>query len=296
MIPGQSQGTLMISDADLADVMNPSERVQALTEGLLTGVRKLDALIDFFGPYVEGLGNLPRDGRFLLVANHTQFALAEVFLIPYFVQRELGVRVRPLAERGIAQLRGPMRDFMTACGAVVGHPDTAAELMRHSEPVLVFPGGSREISKFKGEEYQLRWQGRSGFARVAIAHNYPIVPVGLVGGDDVYRSMTARNGIWGKLSQSVASKLSGRTDMAMPLLRGVGPTLIPRPERMYLSFATLISTTKPARTPAEAWEGVVKQRTQDRLESVLTDLLSVREHDSYRSLNPARRRRAARPG
>jgi 1-acyl-sn-glycerol-3-phosphate acyltransferase len=185
---------------------------------------------------------------------------------------------------------------MTACGAVVGHPDTAAELMRHNEPVLVFPGGGREISKFKGEEYQLRWQGRSGFARVAIAHNYPIVPVGLVGGDDVYRSITARNGIWGKLSQSVAPKLSGRADMAMPLVRGVGPTLIPRPERMYLSFATPISTTKPARTPAETWEGLVKQRTQDSLESVLIDLIAVREHDPYRSLNPARRRRAAWPG
>jgi hypothetical protein len=52
----------------------------------------------------------------------------------------------------------------------------------------VFPGGGREMPKFKGEEYTLRWQGRSGFARLSLRHNYPIVPVGLVGGDDVYQS------------------------------------------------------------------------------------------------------------
>ncbi|MCW2653506.1 MAG: hypothetical protein JWR32_4482 [Mycobacterium sp.] len=44
------------------------------------------------------------------------------------------------------------------------------------------------MPKFKGEEYTLRWQGRSGFARLSLRHNYPIVPVGLVGGDDVYQS------------------------------------------------------------------------------------------------------------
>jgi len=43
----------------------------------------------------------------------------------------------------------------------------------------------REIGKFKEEEYRLRWEGRSSFAQVAMGSNSPIVPVGLVGGDDV---------------------------------------------------------------------------------------------------------------
>lgn len=293
MGPRTSSST--ISDADLTRVMNPSARVQALTDGLLAGVRRIDFLIDFFQPYVTGLENLPRDGRCLLVANHTQFAFAEVSLIPYFVHRELGIRVRPLADRGLAQVRGPMRDVLAACGAVIGHPDTAGELMRHDEPVLVFPGGGREISKFKGEEYRLRWEGRSGFARVAIAHDYPIVPVGLVGGDDIYRSITTRDGLWGRLSQKVVPKPAGRSDMALPLVRGVGPTLIPRPERMYLSFAPPICTTKPSRTSDRSWEASVKQQAQEGLEAVLADLLAVRESDPYRSLNPAARRRAVWP-
>jgi hypothetical protein len=84
--------------------------------------------------------------------------------------------------------------------------------MRHNETVLVFPGGGREIGKFKGEKYRLRWDGRGGFARVAIESNYPIVPVALVGGDDVYQSLFARDSTWGRLSQSIGERVSGRDD------------------------------------------------------------------------------------
>jgi hypothetical protein len=44
----------------------------------------------------------------------------------------------------------------------------------------------------------------------------------LVGGDDVYQSLFARDGGWGRLTQAVGEKLSGRSDMACPWLRGKG--------------------------------------------------------------------------
>jgi 1-acyl-sn-glycerol-3-phosphate acyltransferase len=152
--------------------------------------------------------------------------------------------------------------------------------------VLKFPGGGREIGKFRGEEYRLRWQGRSGFARVAIESNYPIVPVGLVGGDDVYQSLFARDSAWGRLSQSIGERLSGRDDIAMPLMRGIGPTMIPRPQRTYLAFGEPISTTKPARKDAATWLETVRDTTKQSLEEILVDLLVVRAEDPFRRLNP----------
>ena len=172
-----------LTPQDIDAIMTPPGRVQTLRAVAGVAGDVLDPVVDLTKPYVDGLERLPRDGRFLLVGNHTQFG-TETLLIPYYVRRELGRWIRPLADRGFGQLRGPAGDLLAAMGAVVGHPDTARELMRHNETVLVFPGGGREIPKFKGEEYQLRWDGRSGFARIAIAHDYPIVPVGLVGGDD----------------------------------------------------------------------------------------------------------------
>jgi 1-acyl-sn-glycerol-3-phosphate acyltransferase len=251
-------------------------------------------LIDLYRPYVDGLQNLPRDGRFLLVGNHNQVGVEGV-LIPHFVRRAISTQVRPLADRTFGSIPGPVGELLAAYGVVVGAPETARELMRHDETILVFPGGGREIAKFKGEQYTLRWEGRTGFARLSVKNNYPIVPVGLVGGDDMYQSLTTREGRWGQLSQHLSEKLSGRTDMTVPLMRGLGPTLIPKPQRMYLRFAAPIDTTKPARVSEEKWVATVKQKTQESLEQALAELLAIRSSDPYRELNLLGWRAATRP-
>ena len=256
---------------------------------------RLGPAIDLYRPYVDGLENLPADGRFLLVGNHTASAGAEIFLIPYFVRRTIGTRVRPLADHQFEKFRGPQADLMAAYGGVVGRPEVAAELMRNDETVLVFPGGGREIAKFKGEEYQLRWERRYGFARLAIEHDYPIITAGLVGGDDVYTPMNSRDGHLGRFSGWLSERLAGRPEMAMPLTRGLGPTLIPRPQRMYIRFGTPIDTARPGRISAESWLSTVRDRVKVELETSLSDLQHIRADDPYRQLNPLAWRSAIMP-
>lgn len=275
-----------MSDApDLVAIMEPSERVRSLRRVLDAVTDRLHPVVSLSRPYVDGLENLPPDGRFLLVGNHTQFG-SEVFMIPDAVRRSIGTRVRPLADRNFGRLRGLPADLMAAFGGVIGAPENARELMRHDETILVFPGGGGEIAKFKGEEYALRWHRRSGFARLSVEHGYPIVPVGLVGGDDVYRSRTTRDSAYAKFSAALSRRIGGRPDMAMPLLRGIGPTLIPRPQRMYLRFGPPIDTTTPLGVGNDQWVNIVKEQTRQRLEDILADLLRLRGHDPYRGLNP----------
>lgn len=274
--------------------MDQPSRIQAIRRVVETVADNAAPLIDLWRPFVDGLEHLPRDGRFLLVGNHTQSG-TEGFLIPYLVRREIGTLVRPLTDRRFATMPGPAADLLAACGATVGSPESAGELMRHDQTILVFPGGGREIAKFKGEENTLRWQDRAGFARISAEHDYPIVPAGLIGGDDVYRSLTSRDGLFGRFSQRIAKALGAPGDMAMPLLRGIGPTLIPRPQRMYLRFAEPIDTARPAGVSAPEWADTVKQRTQTSLEAVLADLQEIRAGDPYRELNPLAWRDAVQP-
>ncbi|MHA7649632.1 lysophospholipid acyltransferase family protein [Mycobacterium sp. ML4] len=276
----------------LEAVMNHPRRVRILSEALQTIQGGIEPVVDLYRPYVSGLEKLPADGRFLLVGNHTQQAFAEILLIPHYVRRAIGTRVRPLADRRFGEAKGFGRDLIAAYGGVVGAPETARELMRHDQTILVFPGGGREIAKFKGEEYQLNWQGRSGFARLAVENHYPVVPVGLVGGDDIYKSLVTRDSGLGRLSQAVSKRLNGNADMAMPLVRGIGPTLIPRPQRMYLRFGDPIDTTKPIRMSADTWVTTVRDDTQHELEAILRDLLALRSEDPFRELNPLAWRRA----
>lgn len=278
----------------IGELVDRPARVRSLEKAIFTFADAIAPVVDMSRIYVDGLSALPRDGRFLLVGNHTMSGWAEVVLIPYFVHRELGRRVRGLATRQPADVGGLTRDLLEAAGAVVGDPETGAELMRRGETVLVFPGGGRDMLKFKGEQYQLLWQGRSGFARLAIAHEYPIIPVGLIGGDDVYHSVVERNGTWERVTRRLGTRLHGVNNVGIPLIRGVGPTLLPRPQRMYLRFGSPIDTTTPARANATEWEAAVKQRTQASLESILGQLQITRSTDPFRHLNPFACARAAR--
>lgn len=81
----------------------------------------------------------------------------------------------------------------------------------------------------------------------------------------------------------------------VPLTRGLGPTPIPRPQRMYLHFAPPIDTTKPVKVSEEKWVATVKQNTQESLQQSLADLLAIRGGDPYRELNPLGWRTATRP-
>jgi 1-acyl-sn-glycerol-3-phosphate acyltransferase len=275
-----------LSAEDLDRLINQPPRVAKLRNAIFAAANGLSPAVDLSRIYVDGLENLPGDGRFLLVGNHTSAGWPEILVTGYFVHRHLGVRLRGLAIDKVKEMTGLRRDLAEAVGAVPGQPDVAAELMQRGQALLVYPGGGRDMLKFKGEEYRLMWKGRSGFARLAVAHDYPIVPVGLVGGDDVFQSLVERNSTWERMTRSIGERLHGLSGTGIPLMRGLGLTMLPRPQRMYLRFGQPISTTRPAGAGADTWEATVKQRTQSALEAILADLQELRTGDPYRNLNP----------
>ena len=59
-------------------------------------------------------------------------------------------------------------------------------MMENGEHIMVFPGGSREVCKHKGEAYKLVWRNHLGFAHMAIEFGYDIIPVASIGGEETY--------------------------------------------------------------------------------------------------------------
>ncbi|PBA37994.1 hypothetical protein CKJ64_00235 [Mycobacterium avium] len=140
-------------------------RRQAAIERAIFGLaRQWDRVRPVYKPYVDGLENLPSDGRFLLVANHSYTPSSEILLLLYEVQRHLGRRVRALMDRRFGRFAGLAADVLAAGGGIVGTREGTAELMRANEPILVFPGGAREIGKGKDQLNTLQWGDRAGFA------------------------------------------------------------------------------------------------------------------------------------
>jgi 1-acyl-sn-glycerol-3-phosphate acyltransferase len=125
---------------------------------------------------------------------------------------------------------------------VRGTRNNVRSLMRERQTILVFPGGSREVNKRRGQQYQLLWRERVGFARLAIEQGYPIVPFAAVGADDMLDVVIdQRTPVYGRLAR-VYERLVGFP--TPPIVRGVGVTALPRPERLYFWFGEPIDMTR----------------------------------------------------
>ena len=73
--------------------------------------------------------------------------------------------------------------MMLRLGSVVGRPENCVRLLEHEEAIMVFPEGERGFVKTYAQRYQLQRFGL-GFMRLALETGTPIVPVGIVGGEE----------------------------------------------------------------------------------------------------------------
>lgn len=137
----------------------------------------------YFRTEVHGIDRLP-EGRVLVIANHSGQIPIDGLIIgtALMLDAEPPRFPRSMVERWSAEL--PFVSVLfPRCGQVVGSPDNARRLLEQDEALVVFPEGSRGISKTFDHRYKLVEFGL-GFMRLALETNTPIVPVGVVGGEE----------------------------------------------------------------------------------------------------------------
>jgi 1-acyl-sn-glycerol-3-phosphate acyltransferase len=141
----------------------------------------------YFRTEVFGIENVPK-GRVLLVANHSgQIPIdAAILGSAMFFDANPPRVLRAMVDKWTATLPF-VSAFFNRVGQVVGVPENAARLLEMEELLLVFPEGVRGISKPFRERYQLKDFG-SGFMRLALSTNTPIVPLAVVGAEEQYVS------------------------------------------------------------------------------------------------------------
>lgn len=139
----------------------------------------------YFRTECFGISNIP-EGRALLVANHSgQIPIDGAILgTALFMDLDPPRVGRAMIEKWAVSL--PFAStFFNKVGQVVGVPENARRLLEMGELLLIFPEGVRGISKPFNQRYQLQSFG-SGFMRLAIETNTPIVPVAIVGAEEQY--------------------------------------------------------------------------------------------------------------
>ena len=190
----------------------------------------------YFRAVAHGLENVPATGRALIIGNHSGQLPMDGVLVGYAL---LTNPHGPRAARAMIERFFPTVPFLgnllNGLGAVIGDPLNCAKMLDAEETIIVFPEGIRGSGKPYRKRYQLQRFG-NGFMHLAMTHDTPIIPVGIVGCEETMPSL-------------------GSID---PLARLLGipyvpivPSLLPLPARVVLNFGEPMRFSNDARDEDE---------------------------------------------
>src|SRR6185295_17830585 len=130
----------------------------------------------YFRGEVRGLDNIPAKGPVLIADT---FVFAQAFYDHFGPLRRFHQLVHDL----VFKLPGA-RASLSRYGGVPASPENMARALERDAALLVYPGGDHETYRPTWESAQIDFAGRTGFARLAIEHGVPIVPVVAIGGQE----------------------------------------------------------------------------------------------------------------
>jgi 1-acyl-sn-glycerol-3-phosphate acyltransferase len=192
-----------------------------------------------------GIQHVPAHGRALLACNHAGILPWDATMMSFAIQRE-----HPLPRFPRFLVLNWAFDLpfisvaMRKVGGVVASPYNAMQLLERDELVAVFPEGIKGAGKPFSERYRLQRFGRGGFVEIALQTRSPIVPVAIVGSEEIYP----------KLGESpAAARLLGAPYFPLtptfPWLGGLGT--IPLPSKWRIEFCEPIPTDEYGPEAAE---------------------------------------------
>jgi 1-acyl-sn-glycerol-3-phosphate acyltransferase len=207
-----------------------------------------------------GTEHVPRRGAALLVSNHAGVlpydgAMIKVALFEEGVDRH----ARALIADWFFGLPG-LSWFLRRTGQTLGKPADTHRLLTSGELVLVFPEGIKGTGKPWSERYRLRRFGRGGFVEAAIRAGAPIVPISVVGSEELYPMLADVRPL---------AQLTGFPYFPItPTWPWLGPLgLIPLPSKWRIQFHPPIRTDELP--PSAADDPSVVMEYADRVRDVI---------------------------
>ena len=152
---------------------------------------------------------------------------------------------RPLIDRLFEKIP-LLYSFSYKLGCVSGRQHHAQNLLLEDQLIVVAPGGMEEAIRPHTEKYQIKWQKKRGFVRLAIDTQTPIFLAFCPHSDDLYKVYDTQVTRW----------CYRHLRIPMLFMRGLGPTLMPRPVKLkhFISEA-IVPPEKPDhyKSMKESW-------------------------------------------
>ena len=173
---------------ELAGPRLSADTLAAVDQELLAIAEPFLVLIEkYFRAEVSGLEHMPR-GPALVVGNHNA---GITFIEPFFLGHAWNQytngrdNLRFLAHDAMVALP-VIGNMLIKLGVVRAAHEAADAVLAAGQKVVVFPGGNYEAFRPFRERFRVDFGGKTGFARLALRHRIPIVPVLSVGGHETF--------------------------------------------------------------------------------------------------------------
>jgi 1-acyl-sn-glycerol-3-phosphate acyltransferase len=195
---------------------------------------------------VAGTINVPSHGRAMLVSNHAGSLFPfDASMITAAVMKEHPLPRWPkFMVLDWAFVLPFISAFIRRVGGLPASPHNAARALEQDHLVMAFPEGVKGTGKTFADRYRLQRFGRGGFVEVALRAGAPIVPVAVVGSEEIY-PMVANSG-------SLARLVGAPFVPITPTFPWLGPLgLVPLPSKWRIEFCPPIDLSEH---PPEAAE------------------------------------------
>jgi 1-acyl-sn-glycerol-3-phosphate acyltransferase len=191
-----------------------------------------------------GVANVPAHGRAMLVSNHagSLFPFDASMITGAIMKRHPLPRWPRFMVLDWAFSLPFVAPFMRKVGGVPASPFNATRILESDGLMMVFPEGAKGTGKPFRERYRLQRFGRGGFVEIALRTRSPIVPVAVVGSEEIYPMLGD--------AQVLARAIGAPFVPLTPTFPWLGPLgLVPLPSRWRIEFCEPIDIS---RWPAEA--------------------------------------------
>jgi 1-acyl-sn-glycerol-3-phosphate acyltransferase len=186
----------------------------------------------YFRPQVRGLERIPAEGPVLLVGNHSGGTLiADTFAFAYAFYDRFGTDrlFHQLAHDLVFEVPGLA--MLRKYGTIPANHENAMAALRRGAALLVYPGGDHETYRPSWHGGEIDFGHRSGFVRLALAADVPIVPVVAVGGQETALFLTRGE----RISRALAlDRLLRLTVVPVQIAPPFGVTVLDLPGRIPL--------------------------------------------------------------